>query len=100
MPNHVTTRCIVTGPIGDVEQFRAAVICVSKEDDEVTLDFHQIAPMPEIFKESADWSNAELGIEILTGKPRPDFYNRSFLDLPWIQQRGISSHARICGFGG
>ena len=69
MPNHVTTRCTVTGPIADVDRFHAEVICVRDGDDIISVDFEKVIPMPAILKESSNWHDAELGIEILTGKP-------------------------------
>ena len=47
--------------------------------------------MPDIIKASSNWANADLGIEILTGKPKPDFYKRSFLTLFWIEEKGIKT---------
>ena len=47
MPNHVITRCSVTGPFVDVERFRDTVIRVPEGEQKITLDFDQITPMPK-----------------------------------------------------
>lgn len=49
MPNHVTTRCFVTGPADDLEAFRARMIVtteVEKREPYTRLDFEKIIPMP------------------------------------------------------
>jgi Api92-like protein with ferredoxin domain len=95
MPNHVTTRCIVTGPVAEVDRFRQTVICVAKGDDIESLDFEKIIPMPTILEESSNWNDAELGIEILTGKPKPSTLSRSYLENPWIQKQGIDTLEKL-----
>lgn len=44
MPNHVTTRCVVTGPAPSISVFKAFHI---GNDDELFLDFNTIVPEPE-----------------------------------------------------
>src|ERR1051325_3871067 len=90
MPNHVTTRCIVTGPAAEVCRFRQAAVCVSEIDYIESIDFEKIVPMPEVLRESSKWNDAELGIEILHGKPKPSTL-WSYLENPWIQRQGIST---------
>jgi hypothetical protein len=48
MPNHVTTRCIVTGPQTGIDQFRNRAFRV--EDDETIFDFNAFIPMPAAIK--------------------------------------------------
>jgi hypothetical protein len=94
MPNHVTTRCIMTGPTEDIALFCALHIRVPDEAAELTLDFDRIIPMPEILKRPGA-AYAKLGIEILTGKPKPGSLSWSFLDPPWVQQLGITTHEAL-----
>jgi len=92
MPNNVTTSCIVTGPAHEIEHFRATVICVPEQESEITLDFNRIVPMPDILKATSKSANADLGIEILTGKPKPHFFcDRSFQRFFSIQEKGIKA---------
>jgi hypothetical protein len=62
-------------------------------DDEETLDFNLITPMPETLKSTTAGGDADLGIEILTGRPKPciGLLSDSYLDFPWIQELGITS---------
>jgi len=95
MPNHVTTRCVVTGPVAEVDLFRQAVFCVAKGDDLESLDFEKVIPMPAILEESSKWNDAELGIEILTSKPKPSTVSWSYLEVPWIQKQGIDTLEKL-----
>src|SRR5690242_5544191 len=93
MPNHVATRCVITGPGEELERFRTTMIRVPEGEDEVTLYFNRITPMPEILKSTTAGSEASLGIEVLTGKPKPCIFagldSHSYLDFNWIQELGI-----------
>jgi hypothetical protein len=71
MPNHVTTQCVITGPDKELERLRTTVIRVPERGDQETLDFNLIIPMPETLKSTTAGSDADLGIEVLTGKPKP-----------------------------
>jgi hypothetical protein len=88
MPHRISTRCVITGPRDEVERFRTTMIRVPQEADEETLDFNLITPMPEALKKSTpSGADADLGIEILTGQPRPGIFGmsrNSYLDLPGI----------------
>ena len=44
MPNHVTTRCIVTGPQPEIARLRALVFRVDNGNQ--IVDFNQVIPMP------------------------------------------------------
>ncbi len=74
MPNHVTTRCIVTGPDEEVARFRAKMIVTLQDKDEfigtlrepyTCFDFNQIIPMPEILWSSESSSVAEEGVILI-----------------------------------
>jgi hypothetical protein len=95
MPNHVTTRCIVTGPTADIQYFRNTTIRVPEGGDEPTLDFDRIIPMPDVIKNTDGATDIDLGIEILIGSPRPDMPLSSYLTWSWIQQLGISTVAEL-----
>jgi hypothetical protein len=88
LPNHVTTRCLVTGPCPEIDRFRTTIIRVPEGDDEETLDFNLVIPMPEVVKRTTSGSDADLGIEILTGQP---ISGKSCLDLRWVQELGITT---------
>lgn len=94
MPDHVTTRCVIMGPRIEIERFRTTMIHVPPGEHEETLDFNMIIPMPETLKDTSAGSNADLGVEILTGDPRPNFSGlsrHSYLDFPWVQELGITT---------
>lgn len=95
MPNHVTTCCTITGPVIDVARFRASVICVPEGDEVESFDFDKIISVPAIIKESEGWLDAVLGIEILTGAPKPSTVPFSFLEYPWFQQKGINTIEKL-----
>src|SRR5215207_8903466 len=84
MHNHVTTRCIVTGPTEDIKAFHGAMIRVPEGGTEMTLDFDRIIPMPEVIKNTDNARDLDLGIEILLGSPRPDVPLSSCLTRPWV----------------
>ena len=52
MPNHVTTKCVVTGPDSEIARFRELMFKKTKDCDdeksegELTFDFNQLIPMP------------------------------------------------------
>ena len=95
MPNHVTTQCVITGPDKELERLRTTVIGVPEGDDQETLDFNLIIPMPETLKSTIAGSDANLGIEVLTGKPKPCIFagisSHSYLDSQRIQELGIAN---------
>jgi Api92-like protein with ferredoxin domain len=70
MPNHVTTRCVVTGPSTDVAAFRSRMI-VTTEDERgapsTLLDFGKIIPMPKIAGEVVENGLAADVIALLCG---------------------------------
>ena len=90
MPNRVMTRCMVTGPRQEIECFRTTVIGVPEERDEETLDFNLIIPMPEALKHTVSGGSAPLGIEILTGKPKP-LYGCRISIFPGSGELGITN---------
>jgi hypothetical protein len=63
MPNHVTTRCTVTGPAADVAAFRTR--CIVPVDGSDQFDFNAVIPMPEILRGTEDGTRAEEGAALL-----------------------------------
>jgi hypothetical protein len=51
--------------------------------------------MPETLKSTTSGGDANLGIEVLTGKPKPclfaGFVSHSYLDSQWIRDLGITN---------
>ena len=68
MPNHVTTRCTVTGPDSDVAAFRARMI-VNGTDDKgkpyTLLDFNKIIPAPEALADIVESSSSEYAARLI-----------------------------------
>src|SRR5258706_6202178 len=69
---------------------RLEVIGVPEERDEETLDFNLIIPMPEALKHTVSGGSAPLGIEILTGKPKP-LYGCRISIFPGSGELGITN---------
>lgn len=65
MPNHVTTRCTVTGPATDVAAFRAKMFVPQPENDRVIFDFRSIIPMPAILADIEESNVSENGAELI-----------------------------------
>jgi len=63
MPNHVKTRCKVSGDPKEIARFRKEVFSKSESeyDPDDFLDFNKIIPMPEILKGSVSGTSAEYG---------------------------------------
>jgi hypothetical protein len=95
MPNHVTTRCIITGPTEDIKRFHSSLIQIPEGGAELTLDFERIIPLPEVIKNTDNARDIDLGIEILTGSPTPDMAKSSYLTWPWAQKLGISTLSEL-----
>jgi hypothetical protein len=91
MPNHVTTLCSVTGPQEEITRFRAAVIRTPSREDEDILDFDAIVPIPPVLLKTSAGSSADLGIEIMTGKPKPDIFG--------FPPKSALEHQRFCELG-
>ena len=66
MPNHVTTRCTVTGPAADVAAFRARMLIPSIDENGpfTVFDFNKIIPQPENLSDIEDYS--ERGVCLFT----------------------------------
>jgi hypothetical protein len=73
MPNHVTTRCIVTGPAEQIIRFREQMIHLEPQtnykgelmDPVIIFDFNRIIPMPQVVKNAESSTTAEFGAELL-----------------------------------
>jgi hypothetical protein len=53
MPNHVTTRCTVTGPVKDITAFRDLMFVSGKnerDEPDTNFDFEKIIPEPDAMK--------------------------------------------------
>lgn len=64
MPNHVTTRCVVTGGEVELKRFRDTFCCINDEGD-FYVDFNKIIPMPAILINSVEGSIASTGLSLL-----------------------------------
>jgi len=65
MPNHVTTRCIVTGPQPEIARFRELIFRF--HDGDQILDFNEVIPMPSPTNVSFD---PQFGSERVVEKAR------------------------------
>lgn len=77
MPNHVTSRCVITGPADEVARFRERMIVTKLEEREphwaadrqpqwfTTFDFGQIIPMPASIEASEASTAAEEGAVLI-----------------------------------
>ena len=65
MPNHVTTRCTVTGPAEAILAFRAASIVPLDDGSGAFLDFNTVVPMPPILLEAEESTVADLGSKLI-----------------------------------
>ena len=63
MPNHVTTRCLVSGPDAAVKQFREWAFRI--ENGELVFDFNAFVPMPSVIRDTQSGSTAEQGAALL-----------------------------------
>jgi hypothetical protein len=69
MPNHVTTRCIVTGPQSEIDRFREMTFR-SDHGDQI-LDFNEIIPMPLSIRDSEASNTWEQAAELLLIRSDP-----------------------------
>lgn len=68
MPNHVTTRCTVTGPTTDLATFRARMIVTTadeKGEPYTLLDFDKIIPAPAILSQIEESTVSEYGARLV-----------------------------------
>ncbi len=63
MPNHVTTRCIVTGPQPEIARFRELIFRF--HDGDQILDFNEVIPMPLAIRDSEASPKWEQAAELL-----------------------------------
>ena len=104
MPNHVTHRMTVTGPVDEVARFKSTCIVersgknYAGEDEQWTeFDFNTLIPMPEILRGSEEGSHASFGYEAITGRPYPGSFG-SMLHFPWVVDLGITNHAQLLAY--
>lgn len=92
MPNHVTTRCIVTGPSTIIAKFCGDLFEVSPTEDgdknkDSLFDFQKIIPMPEVLKGVEASTISEYGLKlIITRAEYPHSFFESGVGMPasWI----------------
>lgn len=77
MPNHVTSRCTITGPADEVARFKATAIVTKMEErgehwpaerepkEYTEFDFNAVIPMPDVLVGSLSGSHADLGSQLL-----------------------------------
>src|SRR5262249_13174217 len=70
MPNHMTNRMVVTGPESEVRRFREKVMQPYEEGGQDYFDFEGLVPMPDSVRNTEAASRTNLGVEILTGRPK------------------------------
>lgn len=69
MPNHVTTRCIVTGPAADIAAFRDRAI-VNRADEGLSepvthLDFGKYIPRPTVLDSVEESTTSDYGARLI-----------------------------------
>lgn len=93
MPNHVTTRCVVSGPTERIQAFREKHIVVDK--DGLNFDFNTFVPMPALVRDTESSSTVEFAL-FATGKedvvPRwSGIPMTSPLTYQWAKDKGIAT---------
>ena len=63
MPNHVTTRCVVTGSRQEIKRFRDKAFPI--KDKIQTFDFNAFIPMPQSIAETQSGTTAEEGAALV-----------------------------------
>jgi hypothetical protein len=64
MPNHVTTRCVVTGADENIKQFRDKAFLIKEKI--MTFDFNAFIPMPQALAETESGTTAAEGSILLS----------------------------------
>lgn len=112
MPNHVTSRCVITGPAADVARFRERMIVTKMEEPQeswradrkpqpyTTFDFDAIIPMPEVLRRAEDSTAAEEGMALITarGERGAPFATYGLYDarIAWIRaEAGLPANTAI-----
>jgi hypothetical protein len=102
MPNHVSHRVVVTGPIQEVTRFRNTLFKIPDRDAEEedggreTFDFNQLVAMPASVRATTSGSLTNYGLFILG---RDDLVSHDlfgqgvehWLELPWVKEAGITT---------
>lgn len=67
MPNHVKTRCTVTGPAESVAAFREQMIVTAEEEGKsyTRLDFNKAVPSPSILSQIEESTVSEYGARLV-----------------------------------
>jgi hypothetical protein len=72
MYNHVTTRCVISGPQGEIDRFKK--LAFLEKDDCTEFDFNTFIPMPAVLADTAAGSTASIGsllICVVEGRSPP-----------------------------
>lgn len=64
MPNHVTSRCTVTGPAEDIVALRAQIFSLD-EDQNLFFDFDKIIPMPVMLRKVEESNVSKQGAALI-----------------------------------
>lgn len=85
MPNNVTNRIVISGPVEKLRQFvkKQIVEVKGEEEEEERLDFNLILPMPTGLKEAKSGSVASVAYQAWYGNLK------SAYDYGWIKDAGI-----------
>jgi hypothetical protein len=99
MTNYVTNRLTVEGTKSDIDEF-VDVCCSPAPGGAYVLDLGKLIPIPPALEGTPSSSDAEIGIEILTRKPRArPIGERSVLDGEWAKKAGIRTYDDLARWG-
>jgi hypothetical protein len=59
MPNWAFHRMFITGPAYEMQRFTDTCIRAQRDDDEISLDFEAIVPMPDVIARTRDDDSCE-----------------------------------------
>lgn len=97
MPNHVTHRCVVKGPVERLIEFKERHFRADPDTsagDRATFDFNTIIPMPEILRNTESGSDVEFGLFAIGHRGLSQF-STSPLTYPWVKEMGITTREQF-----
>lgn len=98
MPNHVTTRLVVTGPADDLSLFRTTCLRpVEEGSEEIHLDFNTVIPMPECINGTDSSSVSDYWRFVILGKSDTRLVD-SPLEYPWAVQAGLRTRQQFAEY--
>lgn len=92
MPNYVTSRCVVSGPLDEVERFKSIAICAASQQHSdaggQVFDFNAIIPMPACLQGAEASSIAEIGLALVVYRASSDapFADHAELWSKWVRE--------------